>query len=179
MEKFEITLKNEKLKSYLRITWIIIFIHVVVYIFLAFSTNRFISSTAISGLILLTVLFILRFLTRNENWRPGPHTFFLFLGVGWICLHIYWLALIPFIFDFLYTAASAKLVARFSSVGIIYPSFPLKKIAWNSLTNIILKDGWLTIDFKNNRIIQQQVDESVCNIDEKIFNDFCIRQLNP
>jgi hypothetical protein len=42
----------------------------------------------------------------------------------------------------------------------------------------MIKDGLLTIDFKNNRIIQQQIANISSGIDEKEFNDFCRQQLN-
>lgn len=61
---------------------------------------------------------------------------------------------------------------------IIYPSFPKKKIAWSELNNIVLKDGLLTIDFRNNKFIQQPVDETKTAVNEQEFNDFCRQQLN-
>ncbi|MEO5892804.1 MAG: hypothetical protein ABIQ31_21320 [Ferruginibacter sp.] len=44
---------------------------------------------------------------------------------------------------------------------------------WNEFSNIILKDNLLTIDFKNNKLIQVSIDESKMTIDEKEFNEFC------
>ncbi|MGQ0738707.1 MAG: hypothetical protein ACT4OJ_06570 [Bacteroidota bacterium] len=62
--------------------------------------------------------------------------------------------------------------------SIFYPSFPVKKISWTSLNNCLLKDGLLTIDFRNNKIIQQAIDESKTSVNEKEFNEFCRQQLN-
>ena len=41
----------------------------------------------------------------------------------------------------------------------------------------MLKDGLLTIDSKDNKVIQQLIDEEKTKIDEKEFNDFCKDQL--
>jgi hypothetical protein len=40
-----------------------------------------------------------------------------------------------------------------------------------------MKDGVLTIDFKNNKIIQQSIDEARSSVNEKEFNEFCQKQL--
>ncbi|MGC4034655.1 MAG: hypothetical protein QM764_01750 [Chitinophagaceae bacterium] len=46
------------------------------------------------------------------------------------------------------------------------------------MSNAILKDGILTIDFKNNKIIQAEIDEEYAVVNEKEFNEFCKRQLS-
>ena len=61
---------------------------------------------------------------------------------------------------------------------ITYPSFPKRKIQWNELNNIILKDGLFTIDFKNDNLIQQMIEDRAGSINEKEFNEFCQQQLN-
>ncbi|HET9431236.1 MAG TPA: hypothetical protein VFO70_08665, partial [Chitinophagaceae bacterium] len=60
---------------------------------------------------------------------------------------------------------------------IVYTSFPVKNITWNQVNNVILKDGLLTLDQKNNRILQVEIRNSDPDIDEKDFNEFCSRQL--
>jgi hypothetical protein len=62
------------------------------------------------------------------------------------------------------------------SEGIIYPSFPVKEINWPELQNIILKDGILTIDFRNDKLIQQEIEEDE-DVNEEDFNEFCKQQL--
>ena len=44
----------------------------------------------------------------------------------------------------------------------------------------MMKDGLLTLDFKNNKLIQVFInkDRNDHDIDESDFNDFCRRQLN-
>ena len=50
----------------------------------------------------------------------------------------------------------------------------------NLENNVIIRDGLLTLDFKNNKLIQVLVgkDRTDHNIDEKEFNDFCSKQLS-
>ena len=41
------------------------------------------------------------------------------------------------------------------------------------LNNVILKDDLLTLDFKNNRLLQLLVTSTETDINEKEFNEFC------
>ena len=42
---------------------------------------------------------------------------------------------------------------------------------WSEFNNIILKDSLLTLDFKNNKLLQLNITEN--NVDETNFNTFC------
>ena len=76
-----------------------------------------------------------------------------------------------------YAVIRKELKVVVNSSTILYPSFPEKKIDWNSVSNLILKDGLLTIDMKNNRIIQQYIDDVKTRVNEQEFNEFCKSQL--
>ena len=181
MQKFELILKNEKQKFYNQISWIIIIIHILVFLYLVFFSNdKFISPGSIAILILLFCCFLLKYYLYRvkKKYQIGIDVFFFILMIGWICNHLYWLSIIPMVFYSLSGIALRKLVTIFTEYKIIYPSFPLKTIYWKELNNTILKDGILSIDFKNNKIIQQLIDESKTQVNEKEFNDFCREQLN-
>ena len=51
--------------------------------------------------------------------------------------------------------------------------------AWTEINNLILKDNVLTIDFKNNRLLQLTTEPGKSEIDESSFNRFCSRYLHP
>lgn len=57
-------------------------------------------------------------------------------------------------------------------------AIPERKLRWEQLNNVVLKDGMLTLDFMNNKIIQQILEETNQTVNEKEFNDFCRQQLN-
>lgn len=85
---------------------------------------------------------------------------------------------ITLLFDIFSKITTRNLEVAFTKNDIQYPSFPIKKIKWDEVAQVILKDGLLTIDFKSNKIIQQTIDEIKTPVDEKEFNDFCRQQLN-
>jgi hypothetical protein len=48
--------------------------------------------------------------------------------------------------------------ARIDMMGIILPTtFSQRLIGWNQLNNVILRDDLLTLDFKNNKVMQLEV----------------------
>jgi hypothetical protein len=47
-----------------------------------------------------------------------------------------------------------------------------KKIRWEEIDNVILKDNILTIDFKNNRIMQREIDSGDNEASEEEFNEW-------
>ncbi len=64
-----------------------------------------------------------------------------------------------------------------SEKNIILPGLSGDRIVeWNQLSNVIKKNDLLTIDFKNNRLIQVQV-INADHIGEDEFNQFCQQQL--
>lgn len=66
----------------------------------------------------------------------------------------------------------------FDEEGIIINSFPKKSYRWALLSNVVLKDCILTIDFKNNKLIQKETQEDTTELEEKEFNEFCRSKLN-
>ncbi len=65
----------------------------------------------------------------------------------------------------------------FDNDGLTFNSFPSKSYRWNELANVILKDGLITVDFKNNKILQKELESDVSGDLEKEFNEFCSRKL--
>ena len=44
---------------------------------------------------------------------------------------------------------------------------------WSEFNNIVLKDNLLTLDFKNNKLLQLTIIENDISVDENMFNTFC------
>ncbi len=65
----------------------------------------------------------------------------------------------------------------FSTEEVVIEGFIRKRIPWSALGSVMLKDGMLTLDFKNNRLLQRE-EEAGRAQDEPAFNSYCIGQLN-
>lgn len=77
----------------------------------------------------------------------------------------------------LYFISTRKLTIGISDEGVNYPTFPARNIPWGEVSNLILKDDILTIDLKNNKIYQHQIEYSDNTVNEPEFNDFCRTKL--
>jgi hypothetical protein len=182
MKRFDITLRNEKIKQYNRIALFIIIINLALFIYLAiFAEAKSIRIAAIMGgsfiIIALAIEYFLIQIKKNED---SPYKMYAEYAIGfaWLQMEFWWVAAITFILGTLYLIAKRPLLVSVIKETITYPSFPKKKMAWTELNNLILKDGLLTIDLKNNSFIQQSIDQTKTSINEAEFNDFCREQLN-
>ncbi|MDP9042438.1 MAG: hypothetical protein M3N30_10700 [Bacteroidota bacterium] len=100
-------------------------------------------------------------------------------GIFWLGMPFLQWMFIPYIFFALMEAqAKYPLEIGFDAQGIVINSLFKKKFSWTSLQSVILKDGLLTLDFKNNKLIQKEVlDDEDPDATEDEFNDYCQSKL--
>jgi hypothetical protein len=181
MEVFTFYLKNEKTKSYDRIALFILLINIIAFAYLAINTGPgFIRNKSIGGLIIIGVCLVIDYFLKNlkKNQDTGYRDFIhLGITIAWINMSFWIPAAVNLLLGTFYFFSKKKLMVTVDKNGILYPSFPVKKIKWEELSAMVIKDGLFTVDFKNNRLIQQAVDEGVSTVNEKVFNEFCSKQL--
>lgn len=103
---------------------------------------------------------------------------FIICAIIWFISGNYLLGLLLMAFALLGIAMQVKPVIHFSEYGIRYPGFPAKLFLWNEVDSVQLKEGILTIDMKNNRLMQYSLENGIANaVNAKDFNDFCAAQL--
>jgi hypothetical protein len=89
-----------------------------------------------------------------------------------------WLAFPFIVLALLEYHAKYAVEIGFSEKEILINSLFKKRVHWSQLSNVVLKDGILTIDFNNNKIIQKEVeDDEEDDADEEEFNQYCREQL--
>lgn len=167
MHTFEITIKNDRIKSYRIISWLIFIPHLSYFLFLISQGQN----AGIIGLVLIGLGLGYRailYITQKKPLYPDGVFYFL-MFCFWIYQGSYLLGIIVTILDIFLIIAMHKIVFIFTKTSIERKAFPYKKYIWQELDNVILKDGILTIDFKDNKLIQAEVENS---LDEKAFNDF-------
>ena len=177
MKQFELILKNEKEASYKRISILLIILNVVGILFITYLKD-FNNWYPIIMATIAIFSALIAFYSRYKSERSPLTGAFFVLSLAWILADYWMVGLLNFLFMILHIAALQKPIVSINEAHVIYPSFPRKKIDWQELSNLMIKDGLLTIDFKNNRIIQQYIADRSSTINEKEFNDFCQQQLN-
>ncbi len=179
MMKFELILENKKRGYYHNLALFIIVLNIAVFAILAFyTTENGVFWKCISAFMAIAVIFALEwFLKKQQITFNAANAALLYIAFNWIILSYWWAAAVSILLWLFYDVSRRQLLVSFSEKGIVYPSFPRRNLQWNELTNTILKDDLLTIDFKNNRIVQQLIEKTAKPVDEKEFNDFCRMQL--
>lgn len=180
MKQFELELKNEKQGVYKRIMFIILFLNFIFFIYAAgistdpTQTKWYIFAAVITFASTLFNWYRNKRVVNQQNFSGN----YIALVFAWVVLKNYWLALAHLVLMILFIKADSNKMIKFMSSHIYIQGWPHKKIQWDSVSNIILKDGLLTIDLKNNRLLQANIVENWSHVQEQAFNQFCHDQIN-
>ena len=130
----------------------------------------------LAGLIVVGLIY--NSVARFSRTKPVFYRFLLgFAAVGWFVmpLTISWIGLIFAFLIFLEAQAKHVVEIGFDTDRIVFNTLFIRRFGWSDLSNVILRDGLLTLDFKNNRLIQREIadEEDEDDADEEEFNSFC------
>lgn len=183
MEKFEFILPNDKKRFY---NWFAVFLYLINGVAICVLLTRvsyYSLSQNIFGWIpfVISALGLLLVMSGKEfrNRKPTMVIISLCIIGYWILFEQWRAAGLMAVLSLLFFIAQRELKIIVQQDNVIYPSFPKKIISWNELSNILLKDGLLTIDLKNNIIYQHYPEKTIKPVNEKEFNEFCQAMLNP
>jgi hypothetical protein len=175
MQQFEIILKNDKVRLYRNIALIFLVLNFTVFLFLLFyETYRYPSLAFIIAFVLYLLLRQHLFKKGNVNNILDEFVFFI-PAAGWFGLHDYLIGIGCMLMGVLYKLSLQDIKFIFGRSNILKMNFPKKKLDWSLLNNVILKDNILTLDFKNNTLLQAEVERS--DVNEIDFNSFAKSQM--
>lgn len=176
MNDFQVILKNKKIKSYRLIGFVILLINTALLSYCLWSPLK--RSAAFVSLVILAVYFLLQwnYIKKGKQSFFFNEFIFFILGICWINLENYYAVAINFVIGVLFYLAVQKLSVVFSGKAVTINFFPKKEYEWNQFSNVVLKDGILTLDFKNNKLFQGEIEDDKV-IKEQEFNSFVSTQL--
>jgi|SRR5580704_1514793 hypothetical protein len=178
--QYVVTLKRDNENQVDRISAGLCFISLLAFIFEQLRTGRFNFLYSLSALAIACGM-ILNFIRKiKEHQALRFRTWLLIAGVTWIGMpFLQWLCIFFFVMAVLESQAKYPLELGFSGEGVVINQLFKKKYPWSVFNNILLKDGLLTLDFKNNKIFQREaLEEDDPEAGEDEFNDYCRDQLN-
>jgi hypothetical protein len=140
------------------------------------------------GIYSIKILAVIAFITGwwiyySFRFKKNNPTFFrlalMIAGLGWL-LQPGWelVSGIYFLAAILEKQAKFPQEIAFDEEEIVVNSLPKKYYSWQDLNNVVIKDGILTIDFKNNKLIQKEIESDTSATEEQEFNEFCMGRLN-
>ena len=184
MIRYDINLPNDRLRSYRYVTLFVMMIHVFMFglLYSKAMPKSTQSNICVMGftLSLLSLFFIIIQQYKSRLLAYRAEIAFFILSCCWFILGAYWQGAVVMVLAAMGLVTWRKPVVSVTTEGVLYPSFPQKKWNWPELSNIMIRDGVLTIDCRDNRLIQVLIDpDSAASLDETMFNDFCQRHLLP
>lgn len=177
--QYVVTLKNKQ-TLYLDITGFLLSIISVLFFIL-----EMINSSTVGLAFFLGSLFIIAVLAWNiyqakvRKRKVYYSRSLLIAALVWMKMPFYqWLCFVFILLAILEYQAKYSVEIGFSDTEIIINTLLKKKYMWAEFSNIVLKDGILTLDFSNNRIWQREVEEEDEEDGEEIeFNLYCKKRL--
>ena len=132
------------------------------------------------ALILLVGLIVTEVVRRRSPTVKVRYRYLLLLAaIGWFVTPLPWIGLLFVLLTFLEYQTKRPLEIGFDTDTIVINTLIPRRFGWADFNNVILKDGLLTLDFRNNRLLQKEVvdDEEQDDADEEEFNMFCRERL--
>lgn len=126
-----------------------------------------------TGIIITWIITLLR---KTKHKQAMFRTGLVFAAVGWIAGPEvnWWMAGLYMLAALLERQAKFPQEIGFGKTDIAFNTFPRKKITlWHELNNVVLRDGLITLDYKDNKLMQKEVDDDVSPQLEAEFNNFC------
>jgi hypothetical protein len=182
MNQFTFILKDNNQKAFNSFFWFLLFLHViaapVVILNITNTPQKMIAAVVMGAYFILTaVFFLLKGKLKLSVYQLivfGLMIIFWLAQTAWLPAIICIAAIV-----FAYKILKTKSTAIFSTQNITLNKSLFKKVHyWPAIENVVLKDNLLSVDFKNNHLLQVEIAAESLSIDEKEFNQFCKLQLS-
>lgn len=171
---YVVTLKRENARRTDLASFLLLLFSLISFTLVQLRNGAFSPFLTFSALIVLAGMYIqIRAARKGKEMRF--RNWLLAAGVCWLGMPFFqWMILVLILFALLEGQAKYPLEIGFSKEQIVMNTLFRTKIKWPELQSVILKDGLLTLDFKNNRVIQKEVlDDDEPDAEEDEFNDYC------
>ncbi len=178
--QYVVVLKNMQ-NRYINIVGILLSGFSVVCFARELATSSKVGLAYLLGVIFVTGVVIYNLWQSSRGRKVYYSRALLLAALVWIKMPYWqWLAFIFIVLALLEYQAKYSVEIGFSDTHVIINSVFKKRYSWREFTNIVLKDGLITLDFANNRILQRDIedDEDEDEADEEEFNEYCQKQIS-
>ena len=176
--QYVVTLRRDNEKAVDIISFFLCLLSILAFVFQQINTRKFDAVFTFAAL-LVTVGLVYNFVSSKNGKQVRFKNWLLISGVFWLGMpYLQWMSAVFFILAFLEYQAKYPLEVGFSNEMVVINTLIKRKIPWSRFNNVMLKDGLLTLDFKNNKLFQKEaLDDEEDDADEDEFNDYCKARL--
>jgi len=172
--QYVVTLKNTSRKYIDRFSLLLLLISILLFLREQYLSPN-IKITYLFGSIAIAAIIGRNLYQQKKNALTVYYSSALFIAaISWVTMpYLSWL-FIPFALMGLFERqAKMPLEVGFSDASIVINTLIRKKYKWTDFSNIVLKDDLLTLDFKNNRLLQRETIDEEGDAEEDEFNLYC------
>ncbi|MBN8789188.1 MAG: hypothetical protein J0I84_19075 [Terrimonas sp.] len=177
--QYILIIKKEKPLNIDLISILLCFISFAFFIYHSFLQNNFVSVVFLGALLIPVT--VTRSVWLKKKSGKSSITFkhpLLITGIIWLFIPgLRWFFILFVLFVLFDHQARHPLEIGVSDEQIVINTFFRKRYRWSDFSNVILKDNLLTLDFKNNKVLQREIEPYLSNVNEKEFNAFCAEQI--
>jgi hypothetical protein len=127
--------------------------------------------------LLVTGLLVYKKFSFRKDQLTSYRLILVVAAIGWFTMPVMpWIGIAVLLLGLLEKQARLPVRVIFTNEEVLLSTLFKKVLQWTDFNNIILKDGLLTLDLKNNKLIQKNIlDEE--QPDENEFNAYCRNRL--
>lgn len=176
---YVITLKHPGYKWFNTMNHLLLLISALVLVYGGLHSAQAITHFLFAGAIAIVWAFIYWYYGKKKDHVVLYRFALVLAAVGWFFLpgNSGWIGFLLLLVALLEKQVKFPQEIGVDISGITFNSFPRKHHPWSSISNVVIKDGLITIDYKNNQLFQKPIEEEVEAGLETEFNSFCKQQL--
>lgn len=179
MKTFVIEIPNERLKTYKKVAFIILTLNFLGFGYVFLKTTDDESFIAVAGLVLNAVPWLYFLLNKKHIKSPLSEFVFILSSFIWVYFGNIWMGIMLLLFAVMSFFTNKKTIVTVNDECLIYPSFPVKKYLWSQITSVMCKDDILTIDLKDNKLLQLNIEhEFAADFNSVGFNEWCTKKIS-
>lgn len=180
--EYVITMKRQNFKPLNMISQLLLLIYLIAFVRLALElgfSNRLLQYSILPALVIGVWVYII-ISSRNKDFVPYYRLPLLLAAFGWINIGQVGLWLL---IAYGLLGLSERFIKFPDEIGfnkdkVVRNSLPKKTYEWVDIENAIIRDNLFTLDLRNNKVIQKELDKPVSKELEQEFNQFCKGQLH-
>ena len=175
---YVVILRKSSEKQVDLISILLCLLSILAFMYAQWLTGKITYTATLFSLAIAVGVFYNIFLVEKEK-QPRYRYLLVMAGIYWFMMpYLQWVGFVLFFLAFLEYQAKHPLEVGFTKNIVVINTLIKKEYPWSAFNNIILKDGLLTLDFKNNTLFQKEaLDDDEPDAEEDEFNDFCRAQL--
>lgn len=175
---YVVTLKNQSVNKINTISRLVACISAAFFLYQQIKTGRHTYIFLVSFLLIAGGLGWNWYVSTKKHKPVFYSRILLVAGLTWFAMpFLVWIGLPLIVMALLEKQARFHLEIGFTRERIVFNTLIKRKFYWSDFNNILLKDEILTLDFKNNRLIQKETFDDDGDADEDEFNAYCSSRL--